>query len=359
MKYIFSITVCVLLFSALFIVQQIKPTASEIASDMPIAPAITPPPPEQPLRLYVIGDMMFDRAVRKQIYNKGFEYVFGYSTTTFAAHDIVIGNLEGPVTSSPSKTLLPNGTQSKDLVFTFPTSTAPALRRLGIDVVSLANNHTDNFGTKGLQETKQLLKESGIQYFGEPTNAGDVATTTCIIKNKKETCIGFVGYHEFTYKHEETVASAIQTLRPQVDFLIVMPHWGNEYKPTYTKRQQQLAHSWIDLGADAVIGAHPHIVTPLEIYKDKPIFYSLGNFIFDQYFSFETTHGLTLSIDLTSTSTTYKLIPIKNTGIHVQDPGYEISKKILQTLADISEGSVSSSTLESIKDGIFTLPRSL
>ncbi len=317
----------------------------------------TTTPKDEPVKLYFIGDMMFDRAVRKQVTTKGFEYVFGDSTTTFAIHDLVIGNLEGPITSSASKTLLPNGKQSQELTFTFPTSTAPALRRMGIDVVSLANNHTQNFGTAGVRETKKLLSAQGIQYFGEPTNSGDVSTTTCIQKNAKKTCIGFVGYHEFTYQNEAVVAKAISTLRPQVDFLVIFPHWGDEYKPAYTKRQQQLAHQWIDLGADAVIGAHPHIITPLEVYKNKAIFYSLGNFIFDQYFSFETTHGLTLSIDLTASSTTYNLKPIQNTGIQVQTTDATTTAKILQSFATMSKGSVSTTTNEALKNGSFTLSR--
>jgi poly-gamma-glutamate synthesis protein (capsule biosynthesis protein) len=309
------------------------------------------------IHIYVVGDMMFDRAVRKQVQKFGFEYVFGNSITTFAAHDLVFGNLEGPITSSASKTLLPGGTQSQLLVFTFPTSTAPALKAMGMDVVSLANNHSQNFGSAGLKETKKLLNAQGIQYFGEPTNAGDVSTTTCIIKNDKKTCIGFVGYHEFTYQNESIVAKAIQDLRPNVDFLVVMPHWGNEYEPRYKQSQQQLAHQWIDLGADAVIGAHPHIITPLEIYKNKAIFYSLGNFIFDQYFSFDTTHGLTLSIDLSASSTIYKLIPIDNTGIRVKYTDATTTQKMLNSLATISKKSVSTSTFEQIRSGAVTLSR--
>lgn len=306
--------------------------------------------------IYVVGDMIFDRAVRKATQLKGFEGVFGDSRELFTGHDIVLGNLEGPITTFASKTLFKDGTMSKELTFTFPTTTAPALKNVGMNVVSLANNHTQNFGQQGIVQTKKFLSAENIQYFGDPENALDIATSTCVIKQNKKTCIGFVGYHEFTYKNEDLIAQAITDLRPQVDFLIVFPHWGNEYNKKFTSSQQNIAHDWIDLGADVVIGAHPHIIEPIEIYKNKAIFYSLGNFIFDQYFSFDTTHGLTMQISLDATSTTYTLIPIQNTGIVVKKPTDEIRTKMLTAIASSSASTVGASIESQIANGRFILP---
>jgi len=83
------------------------------------------------------------------------------------------------------------------------------------------------------------------------------------------------------------------------DLIIVYPHWGTEYLTSHPdKRQTDLAHQFIDSGADIIIGSHPHVIQPIEIYKEKPIFYSLGNFVFDQYFSKETMQGLMLKLDI-------------------------------------------------------------
>ena len=107
--------------------------------------------------------------------------------------------------------------------------------------------------------------------------------------------IGFVGYHQLIEKGFENVIAEIQRLRPLVDVLIAYPHWGVEYvTDTPSKLQITEAHDMIDMGVDMVIGAHPHVIQPFELYRGKPIFYSLGNFVFDQYFSRQTMQGLIL-----------------------------------------------------------------
>jgi gamma-polyglutamate biosynthesis protein CapA len=286
--------------------------------------------PEE-LTILFVGDMMFDRAIRKKINRTGYDSVFGDSKKIFEGADLVIGNLEGPITTYPSKTLLPDGSQTKLLSFTFPTSTASALKNFGFDMVSLANNHTDNFGQEGVRQTKKYLKDFNIQYFGEPTNSGEISTTTC----RNDICIGFVGYHEFTYQNEGKILNEVKRLDPLVDYVIVMPHWGDEYNRSFAKRQQNLAHQWIDAGADLIIGAHPHVIEPVETYKGKKIFYSLGNYIFDQYFSFDTTHGITAKITLPKDRTKEvgaTIIPISNVGIEVKIPDPMTNQRILDEI---------------------------
>ena len=85
----------------------------------------------------------------------------------------------------------------------------------------------------------------------------------------------------------------------KVDFVIVMPHWGTEYKTTSTENQKYLAYRWIDAGADMVIGGHPHVIEESEIYKDKYIYYSLGNYIFDQWFEEDVKNGLAVNFKFT------------------------------------------------------------
>lgn len=274
-------------------------------------------PNTRKLSVLFIGDMMFDRGVRSTVNKKSYEYVFGDSPLIFNKSDIVVGNLEGPITTYPSKTLLPDGTQHSDLlVFTFPTSTAQALKNNGVDIVTLANNHEQNFGRDGINLTKKYLSDADVSYFGDPENYGDISTTTC----KKGICMGLIGFNEFTFKNEANIIQQIHELRPYVDQLVIFPHWGEEYNTSYIALQQRLAHQWIDEGADLIIGSHPHVVEPIETYKGKTIFYSLGNYMFDQYFSFDTTHGLAVRINFTKNFYTYELIPIDNTGNTIKIP---------------------------------------
>jgi len=279
-----------------------------------------------------LGDMMFDRGVGVTSRKNGYEYIFGPATTTIAKHDLTIANLEGPITTYKSKLILDNGKAISGFQFTFATSTAKALKNAGIDIVSLANNHTDNFGQTGLNQTRKYLNDNNIKYFGSPINNIDLmATTTCV----KDVCIGLIGWHEFSYKGDINVSKKIKEFKEQgLDYIIVYPHWGIEYKTIPSKKQIKLAHGWLDEGADMVIGHHPHVVQSIEKYKDKYIFYSLGNFIFDQYFSFNTTHGIGLSLNFNKDKSkfSYELIPFSSVGSRVSTPSDAVREKILGSI---------------------------
>jgi poly-gamma-glutamate synthesis protein (capsule biosynthesis protein) len=240
-----------------------------------------------------VGDIMLDRYVRNRINQDGFDTVLGQAKVFFDSinANLIVGNLEGPFTSYPSKTTNYN---NKELVFTFDPILAPKLKELGFDVLGLANNHTLNFGYEGLTSTKKYLDSAGIKYYGHPDNISD----TSIAIDSNGVMIGLVGYHEFSYKNLDVVLDEITRLRPLVDFLVVTPHWGVEYEKEPRQYMVDMAHKFIDHGADAVIGAHPHVVQTIEYYNYKPIFYSLGNFIFDQFFSKEVKNGLAVLVSL-------------------------------------------------------------
>jgi len=110
--------------------------------------------------------------------------------------------------------------------------------------------------------------------------------------------IGVVGYHDFAIGLDRTLV-AITELRQQVPFVIVLPHWGVEYSHTPTTRQRDIAQQFITAGADLVVGAHPHVVQTVEKFQHKRIYYSLGNFIFDQWFSMGVKCGQGLILTLT------------------------------------------------------------
>lgn len=275
-----------------------------------------------------IGDMMFDRGVRNTANKKGFGYIFGDSPKIFAGNNLIVGNLEGPITDFQSKTLLSNGSMPSDLIFTFPPETAAALKQNGIGLVSLANNHTENFGNDGIEQTKNYLTSAGVAFFGHPENSENVSKIVC----QNSICIGFVGFNEFSFRNEKNIENAINNLKSKVDHIVVFAHWGEEYNSDFIPLQQSLAHKWIDDGADLIIGSHPHVIEPIETYHGKTIFYSLGNYIFDQYFSFDTTHGIAARINFTDHDYTYNIIPIQNTAIRVTLPDQTTNSQILENI---------------------------
>ncbi len=321
------------------------------------------------ISLLFLGDMMFDRGVRTKIISAGEDVVFA-STTRFISlqYDLTIANLEGPITINRSKTIDATGRAIPGFTFTFPTSTAPLLKNSGIDIVSLANNHADNFGPAGLRETAKWLTDSGVEFFGNANNdlSSNNPSNISMLQCLNDICIGLIGYHQFasdTENGKQAVLGEIQKMVEQktsgeLDAIVVFPHWGEEYTKRPSASQKQLAHDWIDAGADMVIGAHPHIVQSVEIYKEKSIFYSLGNYIFDQYFSYDTTHGLAVGflfekenpgkdLELKKIS----LIPIDLTGTTVKIANDIDRTKMLTELVKISDGFISTSTKDQILSG--------
>ncbi len=245
------------------------------------------------LTVLIGGDVMFDRGIRLIGERYGYDSLLKGVAPTFKAADIVVANLEGPITDEPSKTLFADGTTGDSFIFTFAPETAAALARAGITAVSLANNHSDNFGIKGIEETRKYLDEAGVKWFGTPWNAASNETTVC----KKGTCVALVGYHAFQGGFDRIVAE-VKELAGKDYFIVVMPHWGEEYSAKPTERMREQARELVTAGADAVIGSHSHVVGENEWLGNIPVYYSLGNLLFDQYFSPETMNGMLVELTI-------------------------------------------------------------
>jgi poly-gamma-glutamate synthesis protein (capsule biosynthesis protein) len=259
-------------------------------------------PQIQQTKILLFGDMMLDREVRAKINANGQEYPFENIKNFIAGNNIVVANAEGIFSFFNSKTL---GVKNAPLEFTFDTAMLSVLKNLGFTLLGQANNHSLNFGEVGLAQSTTSITLAGLHYFGDPSNI-DIHPYVQEIHGEK---IGFVAYNEFSHQGLDNVISTIKDLRNQVSFLIVYPHWGVEYSPTFSQSQQTTAHAFIDAGADVVIGMHPHVIEPIEIYNGKPIFYSIGNFIFDQNFSHSTSQGLAVKILLEKNDVDYQLFP--------------------------------------------------
>lgn len=249
-------------------------------------------------RLLFAGDMMWDRSIREQMNKHGSAYILAPLHDFLNSYDAVIANLEGPITSSTSQSVGSIPGSTANYVFTFDPSITDLLRSENIRIVYLGNNHIGNFGSDGIRQTKENLTKASITYFGA-TQADD--TENYRIVKVKGLRVGLVGYNQFVKGSLNQTLADIKTVKAKCDVVIVYTHWGSEYVTTVLPSLQTTAHQMIDNGADIVIGTHPHVVEPSEEYKGKKIYYSLGNFVFDQYFQPETQKGLLLEVDITGT----------------------------------------------------------
>ena len=306
---VFSLYSLFLTFLLGFFVMEQSQTPTAFA-DEPYIPHIH----TKDTNILIFGDMMLDRHVRQKINEKGAEYPFALIKNILLDNDIVVANAEGPFTFFNSVTL---GVEDAPLNFTFDPVLLPTLKNLGFTLLGQANNHTLNFGEDGLNQSTTSITIAGLNYFGDPSNE-NIAPYIKEVNGEK---IGFVAYNEFSYQGKDKIISTIQEVKNQVSYLIVYPHWGEEYNPGFTLDQQKTAHEFIDAGADVVIGMHPHVIEPIEFYKNRPIFYSIGNFVFDQAKNGPMTEGLAIKILLNKNSATYEINPfsIKNAQVSLMD----------------------------------------
>ncbi len=205
----------------------------------------------------------------------------------FKEADISVVNLENPLTTAANA-------RKKKYVFKAPPHFARILKLGGVDLVNIANNHIYDYGAEGLLQTLSALEKENLKYVGAGRNIEEARKPAIFsVKGMK---IGFLAYYGVS-AHEEchpaTVDSPgtalrqlriirhdVRKLRPQVDFLVVIFHWGFEKEHTPRQHQINFAHRVIDYGTDLVVGHHPHVLQGIEKYGHGVIVYSLGDFIF-------------------------------------------------------------------------------
>ncbi|WP_374502704.1 CapA family protein [Pseudoxanthomonas sp.] len=219
-----------------------------------------------------------------------------------SSHDVRIGNLECVVATTGTA-------EEKPYTFRADPRTLPVLKR-HFDAVSLANNHSGDFGKAAFAEQLALMDKAGLPYFGGGRDATAAHAPWIVERNGVR--IALLGYVEFKPRSFEADAS-----RPGVawsgedddviediiaarrvhraDIVIPFMHWGWEDEPDPSPRLRAFARRMIDAGADMVVGGHPHVTQGAEYYRGKPIIYSLGNFLFNGFDTPATTTGWVLS----------------------------------------------------------------
>ncbi len=298
------------------------------------------PDPEELRRVVVAGDIVLDRGQNYTVIqqNMGLDFPLdgGYAAVTervpepsgasefgiihqFTAErrggagevreylrsaDLTLANFENPVVEDAIW-------HPDEPTFTGDLRLLPILERAGIDGVTLGNNHILDAGVPGLEETMGHLEDAGISHTGAGMDLE--AARKPMVFDLGGIKVGILNYqgvplYEWAWATETSPGTApldedvmredIQRLRPEVDVIVVMPHWGREYIATPEPEQVEFAHAALDAGADLVVGDHPHWPKGIEIYRGKPVFYSTGNFLFDQSWSEETSTGIFVDVTL-------------------------------------------------------------
>lgn len=244
----------------------------------------------QPVRLLFSGDIYlsdhvlnaYDRAGDiSGVLDDGYRSLIGES-------DYFAANQEFPFSS--------RGQQAPDKQYTFrlPESRVSLMNEIGVDLVTLANNHALDFGTDALLDTVSTLDQAGILHVG--AGADSEAARQPAIVDVNGVRVGFIGASRvipvaswtagdsspgmLTAYDPALLVQTIQETRPLCDYLVVLIHWGVERAEMPVDHQTSLGRQCIDAGADLVVGSHPHVLQGIEYYRGKPIVYSLGNFIF-------------------------------------------------------------------------------
>jgi UDP-N-acetylmuramoyl-L-alanyl-D-glutamate--2,6-diaminopimelate ligase len=272
-----------------------RPTVSKPAAAMPslsieriFGGARSPLPdnldPSTLRTVLVTGDIMPSRQVDAWIRRQGPDHPFTRIAALLHQADVVIGNLEAPLVARCRPV-------SQGLTFCGIPAFAEGMARAGIDVVALENNHIENFGRSGIDETKRHLEAAGVDY---------ATVDHMAVRDVRGLKIGVVAFSGVGHRFDRRqIAQRMERSRAIVDLLLAVFHWGKEYvsipepcAETAPDDPRAIARLAIDHGADLVIGNHPHWVQGIELYRGKLIAYSHGNLVFDQLWSIETRQGV-------------------------------------------------------------------
>jgi poly-gamma-glutamate synthesis protein (capsule biosynthesis protein) len=272
---------------------------------VPLAEQPSPQPRNATTTIAAVGDIMLSRSVGSQMARrKDFSYPFSGALDFLRQGDIVFGNLEGPMSERGAN-------QGSIYSFRADPRAVTGLKDAGFSVLSLANNHMLDWGRTALEDTVSILRDNGIETVGAGSDFASANQPAIIERNGIK--VAFLAYTNLLPRSLQAgerpgissfdldmARNEIASLKSsgKADTVIVSFHWGEEYQQRANAFQIRTAHALIDAGADIILGHHPHVAQQAEAYKDKLIFYSLGNFIFDQNFSTETMRGRTALITL-------------------------------------------------------------
>jgi poly-gamma-glutamate synthesis protein (capsule biosynthesis protein) len=307
------------------------------------------------VRIAFLGDTLLGGEAQQTLEQLGYGYAFEGIAPLLSHSNLVVANLEGPVThlDQPAGKL---DTGRKRYWYRAIPDSLKAMSEAGVGVVSLANNHVLDFGVEGLANTFDALDAAGIAHCGAGLNA-EQARRPAIVRVGG--CrIGFLSVMQRydMYVRERLYASPVRPgpmrmrshrlredvaeLRQHVDLVVVLAHWGRNYRPV-SGRQRRLAAVLVEAGADLVIGHHPHVPHDIEIVNGRPVFYSLGNGPLGtpgRFHSGRPPYGVIATVDIDASHRIERvgarLIAVDNSQVHFSPKplGVEVSHGFLQSL---------------------------
>ncbi len=292
------------------------------------APTIIPtalperdPQPSGKVTLMAVGDIMLARTIGDLLLEDGVNKPFMYTANTLRQADITLGNLECAIS---------NRGEAEDKTYTFraPLNAANELKNASFDLLTLANNHVLDYGREALFDTMDALEEQSIAIVGAGQDA--LSARQPVILERNGLRIAFLAYLDipiWNYDYLTWVATPnqagvawgylsdiqtdVQAAAKLSDVVVVLMHFGIEGDNTPSYQQVISAQTAIDAGAKLVIGAHTHVLQPVEKYKDGLIVFNLGNFVFDEFSGTENQSAIFMAHLTAKGVSAYKLIPVK------------------------------------------------
>ena len=298
-------------------------------------------------RIIFVGDVMFDWSIRKKMNDDGVNSPLTEVSHIVKSADYAVLNLETAIGTLGEK-------EDKQFTFQSPPDATTTIKENGFDLVSLANNHAMDFGRSGLRETISLLNNADIKYIGAGNDVEEAYKPLSLkLKGKN---INFYGYSQVLpsitwYANQnggiasgyqtETVLQNIKSHTSEDEFTIVYVHWGSERSITPNQSQINFSHELIDNGVDAVLGSHPHVLQGIEFYKEKPIVYSLGNFLFPDYVNGDAADSVIAELNISNDLIYLDLIPTtikqSKSSVATGDDSKRIINKLIERSKLISD----------------------
>lgn len=288
--------------------------------------------PKGDVSIAVTGDVMFARNMEGVLSSDSSPFA-GVSNVTSNV-DLLIINFENAATNSENAV-------KGDVPLKCDPKYVPLAKANNRTIATLANNHVCDYGFTGMRDTIKYLKDAGITPMGAGENASDAhKSVTQNINNRDITVLNYMDSNNFAeydyqslpyandsspgysaYNSEDAKKQISEARGNGSDFIMVSMHFGNEYSMSPNTDQEKIAHELIDYGADIVVGAHPHVPQGVEMYKGKPICYSLGNFMFDLGTE-STLNDYMIKVELVNDTGVLTLYPVNINGYlpHIMGP---------------------------------------
>lgn len=298
---------------------------------------------QQDTTLIFTGDVLFANAFKAGYDANGISGVISAELLEELNNaDILMINNEFPFSD--------RGEPMEDKQFTFRCSPSyvTALKEMGVDLVSLANNHTLDYGKEALSDTFVTLDEAGIRYGGAGESIERSQEIQIFEVNGKK--FGFIAVSRvipvgdwkaenslpglFSCYDETRLVELVAEAKEHCDFVAVYPHWGVEYQAEPVEYQTKIAQKCMEAGADIIVGSHTHCLQGVEFLEGKPVFYSLGNFVFGQSIDKSVAVKVTVA---ENGEASYQVIPVYAQGGVTRLAEGEEAERILRYLDEISE----------------------